>query len=219
MSKSETRIDPRVIRTRQMLRDALIALIQEHGFEVIKVQDITERAALNRATFYLHYRDKHDLLIKSMYDLLEELETEVGIPPAKGRTITVDAILKPLTLVFEYFARHMTFYRVMLCEVGVPSVMVEMQRYIENVALRWMTQLQPDQKHVIVEPDMVIKFVSTAYIGVLKWWLENDMPHSAEHMARQFMNLVSLGIFRSIGLEVPNEIPTGNFSMIERTSK
>jgi len=190
-----------------MLRDALIALIQEVGFEVIKVRDITDRAALNRATFYLHYRDKYDLLIKSMYDLLEELETEVGIPPVKGRDISVDVVLKPLTLVFEYFARHATFYRVMLCEVGVPSIMIEMQRYIENVALRWMTQLQPNQKRAVVEPDMVIKFVSTAYIGVLRWWLENDMPHSAEHMAKQFMNLVSLGIFRSIGLEVPDAIP------------
>lgn len=207
MSKSEVRIDPRVLRTHQMLRDALIALIQEVGFEVIKVRDITDRAALNRATFYLHYRDKYDLLIKSMYDLLEELETEVGIPPVKGRDISVDVVLKPLTLVFEYFARHATFYRVMLCEVGVPSIMIEMQRYIENVALRWMTQLQPNQKRAVVEPDMVIKFVSTAYIGVLRWWLENDMPHSAEHMAKQFMNLVSLGIFRSIGLEVPDAIP------------
>lgn len=207
MSKSKTKVDPRVIRTRQMLRDALIALIQEDGFEAIKVRDITERAALNRATFYLHYRDKYDLLIKSMYDLLEELETEVGIPPVKGRDISVDVVLKPLTLVFEYFARHATFYRVMLCEVGVPSIMIEMQRYIENVALRWMTQLQPNQKRAVVEPDMVIKFVSTAYIGVLRWWLENDMPHSAEHMAKQFMNLVSLGIFRSIGLEVPDAIP------------
>jgi AcrR family transcriptional regulator len=207
MSKSETYTDPRVLRTRQMLRDALIALIQENGFEAIKVRDITDRATLNRATFYLHYRDKYDLLIKSMYDLLEELETEVGLPAFQGREINVDAILKPLTLVFEYFTRHATFYRVMLCEVGVPSIIVEMQRYLENVALRWMRQLHPDQKRAVVEPDMVIKFVSTAYIGVLRWWLENDMPHSAEHMAKHFMNLVSLGIFRSIGLEVPNEIP------------
>ena len=51
------KIDPRIERTREALRGALMALIEEKGFDAISVQDITERARLNRATFYLHYRD------------------------------------------------------------------------------------------------------------------------------------------------------------------
>lgn len=41
-----------------MLRDALLGLIRERGFDAINVQDITERAQLNRSTFYLHYCGK-----------------------------------------------------------------------------------------------------------------------------------------------------------------
>lgn len=66
-------MDPRVIRTRQLLRDALVELIDEQGYEKITVQDITKRATLNRATFYLHFRDKLDLLYQSSMETLQQL--------------------------------------------------------------------------------------------------------------------------------------------------
>lgn len=71
------KLDPRVRRTRQLLRDALVALIDEQGYEKITVQDITQRATLNRATFYLHYRDKLDLLYQSSAEILQELVSSI----------------------------------------------------------------------------------------------------------------------------------------------
>lgn len=56
------RIDPRVIRTQKLIRDALMSLLAEKSFESISVQDIAERATVNRATFYAHFSDKFALL-------------------------------------------------------------------------------------------------------------------------------------------------------------
>lgn len=56
------RLDPRIRRTRQLLQDALRKLLEQKGFDDITVQDITEAATLNRATFYAHYPDKFALL-------------------------------------------------------------------------------------------------------------------------------------------------------------
>ncbi len=56
------KVDPRVRRTRQMLQQAMSALLREKEFVDITVQDITEGADLNRATFYKHFLDKYDLL-------------------------------------------------------------------------------------------------------------------------------------------------------------
>jgi AcrR family transcriptional regulator len=204
MSKKRATIDPRVLRTRQFLQDALISLIEEKGFENVKIQEITERAGLNRATFYLHYRDKNDLLVKNMSYILEQLDQTVDIPlEIDHDQLTTDVIVNPLISVFDHFAEHAKFYHVMLSEIGVPSAINEMQHYIEQVALRWLKKLQPDQKHLVVDTEMIIKFVSTACIGVVKWWLNNDLPYSSEHMANQLMSLVSLGVFRSAGIELP----------------
>ena len=58
--------DRRVQRTHQLLRGALVALIQEKGFEALTVQDIIDRANVGRATFYAHFDNKEDLLVSGL---------------------------------------------------------------------------------------------------------------------------------------------------------
>ena len=55
-------IDPRILRSRQMLMEALARLLDRKEFDDISVQEIADEATLNRATFYLHYADKNALL-------------------------------------------------------------------------------------------------------------------------------------------------------------
>jgi AcrR family transcriptional regulator len=62
VAQRSSRVDPRITRTRKLIRDALTSLIAEKSFEAITVQDIAERATINRATFYAHYADKFALL-------------------------------------------------------------------------------------------------------------------------------------------------------------
>src|SRR4051794_4639849 len=62
----EKKIDRRVGRTRQLLSEALLALIQEKGFDAVTVQDVIDRANVGRSTFYSHFVDKEDLLVKAM---------------------------------------------------------------------------------------------------------------------------------------------------------
>ena len=60
-SANET-TDPRILRSRRMLMEALAKLLTKKEFEDISVQEIADEATLNRATFYLHYPDKNALL-------------------------------------------------------------------------------------------------------------------------------------------------------------
>jgi AcrR family transcriptional regulator len=62
------KVDPRTLRTRNALGDALVALIQEKKFEDITVQEVLDRAGVGRSTFYLHYRDKEDLFVSDVED-------------------------------------------------------------------------------------------------------------------------------------------------------
>ncbi len=73
MNTSTPKIDRRVQRTRQLLRDALMALIVEKGYDAISVQDITDHANVARPTFYLHYKDKEELLLSSVQEIYDDL--------------------------------------------------------------------------------------------------------------------------------------------------
>ena len=62
MTLGEKSVDPRVKRTRQLLQRAFLELFEEKGIESIGIQEITDRATVNRATFYAHFPDKYALL-------------------------------------------------------------------------------------------------------------------------------------------------------------
>src|SRR5260370_5286359 len=62
MTLVEKRVDPRVKRTRQLIQQAFLELFAEKGMASISMQEITERATVNRATFYAHFPDKYALL-------------------------------------------------------------------------------------------------------------------------------------------------------------
>src|SRR5438105_3017412 len=67
--------DRRVLRTRDCLGDALIALMQEKPFDAITVQDVLDRAGVSRSTFYVHYRNKDDLFLSDADEFLEAMAT------------------------------------------------------------------------------------------------------------------------------------------------
>jgi len=60
--REEEKLDPRVKRTRSLILEAFGSLLAEKGFESISVQDVTDKAEVNRATFYAHFPDKYALL-------------------------------------------------------------------------------------------------------------------------------------------------------------
>ncbi|MFL6555143.1 MAG: TetR/AcrR family transcriptional regulator, partial [Bacillus sp. (in: firmicutes)] len=75
MSNNEKKkVDPRIKRTKKMFKAALISLIQENSDKSkLTVQNIADRAELNRATFYLHYQDTEDLMEQMIDEVLDEL--------------------------------------------------------------------------------------------------------------------------------------------------
>ncbi len=201
MSKKQKKLDPRVVRTRQMLRDALVSLIEEKGFDAITVQDIVDRAELNRATFYLHYRDKQELLVQSLHDAIDELVADLGASPDEQGQLVIDESPRTIKAVFEHVAQHARFYRVMMSAEGVASFSAGVRDYMAEITLKWLTALQPKPQQSRVPLEIVANSLSWSLLGVLIWWLEHDMPHSPEYMAEQFRLLIMLDLRQVLGLE------------------
>jgi AcrR family transcriptional regulator len=196
MLSNEKKLDPRVMRTRSVLREALMVLITEIGYDAITVQHITDRARLNRATFYLHYRDKQDLLTQIIKDVLEELTHTPNylqsVEPIDTRAL--------FTYYFDHVAKHAAFYRVMLQEASVAPYVQEMQNHLESIARRWMLSGAITPETMRTPPELFISFIGSAYFNVIKWWVTNDQPYSSAYMAAQFMRLTLGGMQHEFGL-------------------
>ncbi len=96
---SVKRADPRVLRTRKLLEQAFFDLMNERGFQAISIQDITERATVNRATFYAHFEDKYDLLDHFIREKINEYLAE-KIPATPEYTLERLRLL--IVTVLEY---------------------------------------------------------------------------------------------------------------------
>jgi AcrR family transcriptional regulator len=104
LSDCEVR-DPRIRRTRQLLQGALTTLLQSKNFEDISVQDITEAATVNRATFYDHYNDKFALLdaliAGGFHKLLHERDVHFDGTCPSAATAIIRVTCDYLTLIRE----------------------------------------------------------------------------------------------------------------------
>lgn len=193
-----TRIDRRVQRTVQLLRDALIELSLEHGYDSVTIQDITDRANLGRATFYLHFRDKDELLLSTLQETADELLVRID-PQLNAMFKFGDTT--PLRVIFQHAAENRTLYQIILHRHGVGSVEHDLRDYIANKGRKYIEEVLRDRPSPL-PVELSCNIFARALMGTIEWWLENDMPYSAEYMARAFYELAVVGILKALDLEV-----------------
>ncbi|UUZ79843.1 TetR/AcrR family transcriptional regulator [Paenibacillus sp. P26] len=119
MDPTPARTDPRILRTRQSLRDSFIELLQEMDIEKISVNRLAERATINRVTFYLHYRDIPDMLEKMADEMVEEIQGVMKKTPANPDSPEEEELAMLIHLL-EHIAEHAKFYKVILAMKRIP---------------------------------------------------------------------------------------------------
>ena len=182
MAQNKQRVeDLRVRRTRKLLTQALIELTIEQGYAALTVQDIADRAMVNRATFYRHYLDKHDLLDKYMQEVYELTADQEPLPAAPH----AEANSPPAGIVrmLEHVWQHADFYRVMLGAQGDPAFVARIRRYSEQRLRSLLADDAMPPKPGSPPLDLCLSYLAHAGIGALTWWLQAEQPHPPEQIA------------------------------------
>jgi AcrR family transcriptional regulator len=202
----ENNTDLRVIRTKESIRDALVELINEKGFETITVKDITTRAKINRGTFYAHYQDKYDLMTRCEEEIMLEMSRM-----AKQKFPSVIAVLEansptnsPLPFavsIFEYISENSGFMKAMLGPKGDLSFQTRLKEFM------WKTLYGNDVNAIIKEENLLVpgqylvSYISSAHIGVIQQWLNCDMKESPQEMALILSTITINGPLFAAGLK------------------
>lgn len=187
--------DRRVKRTRLMLRQALLSLIEERGYDSLSIQDITDRANVGRATFYVHYQDKEQLLLDCIDDVTEQLNIHFQTISAhdifiKRRTVSV--------VLFRHVFEHASLYRALLSERGAALVTYRLQRDMAARLQQHLPESFQSLATVELPSDLLTEYCSAALWSLVGWWLRNDFPRSPEEMGHLFWQLVHQGLFQTL---------------------
>ena len=142
----ETKIDRRVQRTRQALRNALLELIKEKGYDSISVEEITQRANLGRATFYLHYKDKEDLLVDEFNEIVNERARTISDIPFSAWLPALEnpdhasenKPAPPLLMAFQHVTNHADLYRILLKNENSDRTLERIRKIISQAITEFM---------------------------------------------------------------------------------
>lgn len=185
MQKLDDTPDLRVRRTRKLLTQALIEGTVEKGFAALTVRDITERAMVNRSTFYRHYLDKYDLLEQHLSEIYEVLEGEGGII-GKDRHEGLVELLKQIQQVPD-------FYRVVLSAQADAFLSQRFRRQTQERFRAYFHQTFPEAGSDPERPPLDLSFTTVASAGcsALAWWLEQERPSPPEQFASWLQQLIT----------------------------
>ena len=194
----QIKTDRRIQRTRRLLGDALLALIEEKGYAAITVQDILDRANLGRSTFYAHYRDKDDLLVSEFEHFKKLFEQFNAQPPAEGRRLR-SREHSPSLAFFRHAGEQHQLYKAIVGKRGSETVRKLLYQYISGLMKSHLEKSIPDNENMAVPREVAIHFFISSFIALLTWWLDNDMPYTAERMDQIFQALTLSGFNSALG--------------------
>lgn len=195
--------DLRVLRTKKLIKEAFLTLIQKKGFGAITIQDIADEAFINRATFYLHYQDKYDLLDQVCDTYLKELITKIHNPfHLKNKELDGKRIELTLINVFENIEKNLDFYKIMFGPNGIPDFSHGVEKLLFDKFKANFTAFVGDLNTLEIPADFLIKYISSAYIGVIEWWLNTENRYSTEYMAENLTKIITKGPLSMIGYRI-----------------
>lgn len=181
--------DRRVRRTRELLRNAFVSLVHEKGYDRVTVQDILDRADVGRSTFYAHYRDKEDLLRSGFEDVHAALAAEKEA--AERQTGEGTPFLEPLVAVFRHVERYRESWGPDPGKGNHQVIVSILQEGIDDLVRAHFRSQFPDADLDRPEPAAAMRFVASACMGVLVWWLDDDVAWSAEEVHAAFRRMAT----------------------------
>jgi AcrR family transcriptional regulator len=180
--------DQRIQRTRARLGNALVELIQEKPINDVTVQDVLDRASVGRSTFYIHFRDKNDLLLCQLEYFLEMMSTMLSMRKEKSNRVV------PVAEMFAHIGNQNKLYRV-LTDSGHLKEFFDLA---EGYFARGIEQRLTETKRLSNLPQRELAARAAALAGsllsLLRWWLDRGEKESPQAMDELFHRLVWNGL-------------------------
>jgi len=196
--------DLRVLRTRQSIRKAFYELIQEKGYEAITIQDIADRAMINRNTFYLHHQNKPDLLETCINELLSELKETFVLCPISMNPFNISVLETVMQTVLEHISRNITFYYAMLIDENrIYQFRAKMETIIKDkLNEEGNPARETGNAPLAISKELLLEYLASAFMGVIIWWIKNDRPLPADEVSSQFSIIAVHGRLKATGIAV-----------------
>ncbi len=187
-AKPRPKADRRVVRTRNALGDALVALMQEKPFEEITVQHVLDRARVGRSTFYEHYRGKDDLFISDVDEFGEQMANLLSKRRENSNRVA------PVREMFSHVASAAKFRPALISSGKFQDAIELLQSHFARGIERRLSELPPARRIKPDERAAIAHAFAGSMVSLMTWWINRHTSASAEQMDELFHRLVWSGV-------------------------
>lgn len=169
-------LDRRVKRTRRQLRESLVKLILDRGWDDVTVQDVCVAADVGRSTFYVHFADKEELLLSGFDDLHESLAASINAPLRGPFGFAKNLV--------DHAQENLRLFKAVIGKRSGASV----QRRFRDVVLQLIDDDLARMKVAKEKRLWASRYISGGFIEMLLHWLESPRPPSSAELASTFLS-------------------------------
>ncbi len=175
MTEPKVPTDRRVRRTRRLLRDALVNLILERGWDNVTVQDVCAEADVGRSTFYVHFADKEEALLSGF----EELHVALAEIGQGGEAF---AFLRPLV---EHSQEHVKLFRAVVGRQSGPKLQARFGQVVFELMHADLGKLGVEDHNQ--QQTVLARFLCGGFIELLINWLDHPEGRPAAALSETFV--------------------------------
>lgn len=188
VANKQRRTDARVRRTHERLGMALLQLICEKPMDQVTVQEVLERAAVGRSTFYQHFRDKNDLLLSQLEMFLEMMSTRLSTQREVSDRVA------PVTEMFEHVAQQKKLYRALADSGRLRDFFDLAQDYFARGIERRLRESKRTGKMAPAELRARSVALSGSLWSLFRWWIDRGAKEPASELDKLFHQMVWKGV-------------------------
>jgi len=187
-AKQRRKPDERIRRTHERLGKALVQLIQEKPIDDVTVQEVLDRSSVGRSTFYLHFRDKNDLLLSQLEKFLETMSASLSVRREVSHRVA------PVAELFAHVGNQQRLYRALADSGHLNDFFDLAQGYFA----RGIEQRLTEYKRLPKLPQRELAARAFALVGsllsLLRWWLDRGAKEPPSDMDGLFHRIVWKGL-------------------------
>ena len=179
--------DRRVLRTQKLLKEALIAEAREKGYKNLTIQDVTARADVGYRTYFRHYNGLDELLISVAQERLDQFYEMLDLPLPGAMIENPGNFFQTIgSTLFQHIQDNQPVFRFLLMDDSLRFVLdpvLERACQKAEVILAGLPQEN-------IPAGVAANHIVSSTVSLIRWWLENNTPHSPEKMGQIFINLI-----------------------------
>lgn len=180
--------DRRARRTRALLQNALLELLQKRRLASIQIKEITELADVSRPAFYLHFESKEELLLSHIDDLFAQLHQAVFAEAAKSQPVTLELLVM---ISFQLWGKEAKAWQVALQIENKDLLLSRLRRHMAVLMAEFAAYPGSNITQHPLLHDYVVDFITGGVYMLIRRWAEEGMKTSADEMGRLAYQLVA----------------------------